>query len=483
MMPKSALEFAIDRPSSSPVVEGVLEVTGWCFHREGSISHLQLLIDGTPHDTLFALHRPDVALRVPDAAGAERSGFIATAEVTPGVHRLDLRARVRGLGTVDTTVVPALRVEASGAAKKGLFSFLVEKAWTRLHEGRGIPRWSELLLLLRHARADHQTLAFRPRLSQPPQVEPYQGWLNVNAWTDAAAQDLSERLGRCERLPLISIVTPVFRPNLEDFRATIRSVQEQVLSEWEWCLADDASGDPALVTAIETAARDDPRIRFVMRSTNGHISRASNSAAELARGEFLAFLDHDDLLAPDAIGEVASYLARNPDVDVLYTDDDKIGPDGRRHGPQFKPDWSPESLLSQMYFCHLLVVRRSLFEEVGGFRVGFEGSARSRFSAQVRRKKHVESRICRSSSITGVRRQDRRRCLATRSRYSFEAGLKAIDEAFTRRGLSAHAHRPEWAVAGGASLIAHRFPDTGPSVAVLIPTRNGRELLELMLRR
>ena len=126
-----------------------------------------------------------------------------------------------------------------------------------------------------------------------------------------------------------------------------------------------------------TSSRSPHAIRESRSSTvaeNGNISRATNSAAELATGDFLLFLDQDDELAPDALGEIALALAAAPDADILYTDDDKIDVDGRRYAPQFKPDWSPELLLSYMYFSHAFVVRRSLFAGLGGFRAGFEGS-------------------------------------------------------------------------------------------------------------
>ena len=108
--------------------------------------------------------------------------------------------------------------------------------------------------------------------------------------------------------------------------------------------------------------------------TELNISAATNKATALAGGEFLLFFDHDDELTPDAVGEVALFLADQPDVDALYSDDDKIDMSGRRYAPQFKPDWSPESLLAYMYLSHVFVVRRALFESVGGMRVGFEGA-------------------------------------------------------------------------------------------------------------
>lgn len=474
------LQFAIDRPESALVAEGSIEIAGWCFHRRGAISHLQLIVDGIPFDARFCLDRPDVALVFPQAAGARRSGFTALVSLAAGRHSIALRTRVAGVGVIDTIVLPSLTV-SSPQGSPHFVRFLVQKTRTRLRQGRGIPGWRELSTLLRQARDEHRTLAIEQRNATPAvRVAPYERWLQLNQWTDAAATDLRHRLAAHGPVPSISIITPVFRPDPGHFEATIRSVRQQVHQQWEWCLADDASGQPALTRRLEELAADDSRIRFVTRSANGHISAASNSAAALATGDFLAFLDHDDLLSPDAIGEVALHLARHGDVDVLYSDDDKVDAEGRRHSPQFKPEWSPESLLSQMYFCHLLVVRRSLFEELGGFRLGLEGSQDHdlalRATERARAVGHLPFILYHwreaegSTSVSGDEKP-----------YSFAAGVRAVSDAFERRRVSARAIRPAWAEEAGASLIAHEFPDHGPSVAILIATRNGGKFLERCL--
>src|SRR6185503_5953262 len=173
---------------------------------------------------------------------------------------------------------------------------------------------------------------------------------------------------------LLSVVMPVYNPTPEFLDKAIASVANQVYQNWELCIADDASTDPAIREILRNWMDREPRIRAVFREQNGHISRATNSAAELAGGDYIALLDHDDELTPDALGEIALYAARNPGTDVLYSDDDKISAKGKRLAPQFKPDWSPEHLLSYMYFSHLFVIRRSLFLELDGLRGGYEGS-------------------------------------------------------------------------------------------------------------
>src|SRR5581483_1278719 len=198
----------------------------------------------------------------------------------------------------------------------------------------------------------------------PPPVSRYDAWLEVNEPNARRTRLLLEELDRVEEPPLISVVMPVFDPPVELLDRAIRSVADQIYPHWELCVADDASSDPHVARLLADWASRDDRIKLLRRPENGHISAATNSAAALAGGEYLAFVDHDDELEPDALAEVALRIAADPSLDVLYTDDDQIDVDGRRFSPQFKPDWSPELLTSYMYLAHLLVVRRSLFEDV-----------------------------------------------------------------------------------------------------------------------
>jgi O-antigen biosynthesis protein len=164
-----------------------------------------------------------------------------------------------------------------------------------------------------------------------------------------------------------SIVTPVYETPARVLAKMLSSVRAQTFGDWELCLVDDASSAPHVRPMLEQAELDDPRIRVLFREDNGGIVAASNDALTLAEGEFVALLDHDDELHPDALARVDEALLANPAVDYLYTDEDKIDERGRHAGPFLKPDWSPERLRTQMYTCHLSVLRRSLVEEVGGF--------------------------------------------------------------------------------------------------------------------
>lgn len=151
-------------------------------------------------------------------------------------------------------------------------------------------------------------------------------------------------------------------------------MRAQTYDHWELCIADDASTDPQVAALLEAAATEDSRIRWVRRPVNGHISEASNSALALAGGDWVALMDHDDLLAPDALLRVAHVLHADPAARMVYSDEDKIDATGRRYNPYFKPDWNPELFCSQNMFSHLGVYRRALVLEVGGFRKGFEGA-------------------------------------------------------------------------------------------------------------
>lgn len=203
-------------------------------------------------------------------------------------------------------------------------------------------------------------------------VAAYDRWI---ARHTPGAADLARMREESERLPyrpLISLITPVYNTDPRWLRACIDSVRAQVYSNWELCLCDDGSTSPETIAVLDQ--QRDPRIRVTRLERNAGISTASNAALATVTGELVALLDHDDELTPDALYEVVRHLNASPDTDIVYSDEDKRDPDLRLSEPFFKPDWSPEHLLSAMYTCHLTVARKALVDGVGGFRVGYEGA-------------------------------------------------------------------------------------------------------------
>jgi GT2 family glycosyltransferase len=174
--------------------------------------------------------------------------------------------------------------------------------------------------------------------------------------------------------PLISVITPVYNVSGEYLARCVESVRAQYYPFWELCLCDDGSTSKETLEVLEGYRGIDPRIKIVRLERNQGIAAASNRAVEISTGDYVAMLDNDDELAPDALYEVVKAIQGNPDIDFLYTDEDKIDEDGELVDHFFKPDWSPEHLLSVMYLLHLLVVRKDLFYAAGGFRSEFSGA-------------------------------------------------------------------------------------------------------------
>ena len=174
--------------------------------------------------------------------------------------------------------------------------------------------------------------------------------------------------------PTISVLLPVYDPPVALLREAIESVLGQWYPHWELCIADDCSTDPAVGEILARYAAGDRRVKVVRRTDNGHIAAATNSALAVATGRWVAFLDHDDLLAPQALATVAVHLAARPDAGLVYSDEDLVDVDGHRIAHYFKPDFDPLLLLGQNSICHLCVVRRDLVEEIGGLSEGYEGS-------------------------------------------------------------------------------------------------------------
>lgn len=203
----------------------------------------------------------------------------------------------------------------------------------------------------------------------------YDRWVETHdTLGEADRQAIAVHIARMAVRPTISVIMPAYNSDERFLREAIASVRGQLYPHWELCVADDASTAPHVWRVLQEEAARDSRIRIVRRPVNGHISAASNSALTLASGEFVALMDHDDLLAPHALYEVAAELEAHPDADMLFSDEDKIDATGRRREPYFKPGWNPELLLGQNLVKHLCVVRRGVLTQVGGFREGFEGS-------------------------------------------------------------------------------------------------------------
>jgi GT2 family glycosyltransferase len=274
----------------------------------------------------------------------------------------------------------------------------------------------------------------------------------------------------------ISVVMPVFNPRENWFRAAIQSVRGQLYPHWELCIADDASTAPHVARVLAEFAADS-RIRVVRRAENGHISRASNSALALATGEFVALMDHDDLLAEHALYRVAVELATFPDADLVYSDEDLIDARGRRLLPHFKPDWDLDLQLGQNMVCHLAVYRRTLMAELGGLRAGFEGSQDHDLVLRVA-ERTTPARI---RHIPAVLYHWRRPGHASFSERAAErcavAARRAVAEHFARigeAGVDVQAHpRLQQAV-----RVVRRLPDPPPLVSAIVPTRDGAALLE-----
>ena len=167
---------------------------------------------------------------------------------------------------------------------------------------------------------------------------------------------------------------PLYNTPEAFLRRCIDSVTEQTYSNWELCLVDDASPSAHVARICAEYARNDKRIKFFRREINGHISAATNSALELASGDFVALLDHDDELAAHALYMIAAELDADPDLDLLFSDEDKIDESGHRFDPWFKTDWNYDLMLSQNAVVHLAVYRRTILQDIGGFRSGFDGS-------------------------------------------------------------------------------------------------------------
>ncbi|HEY8506350.1 MAG TPA: glycosyltransferase family 2 protein [Gemmataceae bacterium] len=307
-------------------------------------------------------------------------------------------------------------------------------------------------------------------LGAAPDPDVYRLW--INKYEPKRAELERQRRHTFARSPKVSVVVPAYNTPAKFLEAMLQSVLAQTYANWELCVADGASAAPWVRPILEKYAKADPRVRVQFLGANAGIVGNSNAALAAATGDYVAFLDHDDTLAPFALYEVVAALNEHPDADFLYSDEDKLTQQGERAEPNFKPDWSPETLRGRNYVCHLTVLKRDLVTELGGFREGFDGAQDHdlvlRASERARKIVHIPK-------ILYHWRMHEQSTAAFNSskRYAFEAGKRAVAEHLTRLGIAASV--TDGPILGTYHVIYH-LP-TQPLVSVIIPNRDQAALL------
>jgi glycosyltransferase involved in cell wall biosynthesis len=309
----------------------------------------------------------------------------------------------------------------------------------------------------------------------------YAAWVKQFDTVGARERIVIRRDLRALRLhPLISIIMPVYNPDLVHLSSAIESVRAQIYDNWELCIADDASTDASVAPILKQYATADSRIKVMFRERNGHIAACSNSALQLATGEWVALLDQDDLLAEHALAVVAATVGAHPEASLIYSDEDKIDQSGARCCPFFKPDWNPELLLGQNYINHLAIYRHTLLREVGGFREGYEGSQdydlalRCAGKLQPAQIKHIPRVLYHWRMIHGSAA-----AMSMAKPYAAEAARRAIADYLKHRNVLADVvpcpENEEW------NRVIYGSPPRWPLVSIIVPTRDQVKLLRRCL--
>jgi len=293
----------------------------------------------------------------------------------------------------------------------------------------------------------------------------YTKYIENYLWPNWRYREAKNNISSFDYKPVFSIIMPVYNTTEKWLRKAIESVLEQIYPHWELCIADDCSKESHVRSNLEEFGARDSRIRVTYRDQSGHIATTSNTALAMATGEFVALMDHDDELHDTALYENVRLLNEHPDADLIYSDEDKINENGLRFQPFFKPDWSPDTLLSHMYTGHLSVYRRSLVERIGGFRSEYNGSQdydlALRFTELTDQIHHIPKVLYHWRTAEGSTASD-----INAKEYAFTAAVKALEDTIDRRGESGSVSQvPSYY---NYYIIDHTLSNE-PKVSVIIP--------------
>jgi GT2 family glycosyltransferase len=330
---------------------------------------------------------------------------------------------------------------------------------------RGLSRWTWRKVLSRLRGKQPGTLT----------VDQYRAWIAANEPGETELRSQRSFAHAFPYQPLISFITPVYNPSPGVLRDTLESVLAQTYSNWEMCIVDGGSRDDISQTLAEFAGRD-ACIRVQRLARNLGISGNTNEARKMARGEFIALLDHDDIIAPNMLFEVVAVLNRKPRTDICYFDDDLLSDDGRtRHSPFFKPGWSPDMLLSANYLTHA-VIRREFADEVGPFDSACDGAQDWDFMFRCTAR---TDRIERIPKVLYHWRQIAGSCAGSLEQkpYAAQAQVRAIQKHLAGVGISGVTiGRVE------TGMLRTTWPTQQKKVSIIIPTKDKVRFLRRCLK-
>jgi glycosyltransferase involved in cell wall biosynthesis len=302
----------------------------------------------------------------------------------------------------------------------------------------------------------------------------YDQWITAKLDAHLLKHEFESSYPSLKLRPKFSIVVPVYNPQVEYLKAAINSVTDQSYQNWELCLSDDCSPNPQVKILLDKKIKKDSRIKVFFREQNGHISANSNSALSLATGEYIMFMDHDDLLTPNCLFEFIKHINEHPSDQLIYSDEDKIDDEGVFSSPHFKPDWAPDNLLSRNYMGHVIVIKKDLMDQVKGFREGFEGSQDHDL---LLRATELTSHIGHIPKVLyHWRIHQLSVAINTDAKpYAYIAAKKALEEAMIRRGT--HAAVEDIPGILGGYRINYKVQSAG-KVSIIIPTKDQVKFLK-----
>ncbi len=316
-------------------------------------------------------------------------------------------------------------------------------------------------------------------LDRNPRLKFQEWYLKYLVLQDDDLRAINDDIRRLTYLPVFSVIMPVYNANLDFLEKAISSLKNQIYPHWELCIADDHSSHPEVLTFLRSAAESDQRIKVAFRQENGHIAAASNTALEMATGDYVVFLDQDDMLPPHALYCFVKNLQGENKALLLYSDEDKIDERDRHSDPYWKPDWNPELLLCQNYINHLAVYERRRLLEIGGLRSELSGS--QDWDLLLRYTDHLDS--ARIKHIPAILYHWRMHVDSTAGDvqakpYALSAGQRAVREALERRG---ERFEDVQSVCGGVFNYPVFAVQGAPWVDIFIPTRNAGDLLKVCI--